>query len=164
MTATRSLEELYVAHEREALRLAYLLVGDKELAQDLTQDAFVRCARRLDHIRHPDAFPAYLRRTIVNLSKMHFRRKSIERAFLNRGSDGPVQHEDPDVTSRDSLRLALLQLPPRQRAAVVLRFYQDMPEQEIADLLGCAHGTARSLVSRGLARLRELTEVQWHEG
>src|ERR671925_1042326 len=75
------LGELYLRHADAAVRLAYLLTGDRSLAEDLAQDAFVRLAGRLVHLRDPGAFDAYLRRTIVNLSNSHFRRK-VERAYL----------------------------------------------------------------------------------
>src|SRR5213593_5312735 len=80
----RLLGDLYVRHAPEALRLAYLLTGDRGLAEDLVQDAFVRLAGRMIHLRSPGAFDAYLRKTVVNLSNSHFRRKKLERAYLKR--------------------------------------------------------------------------------
>src|SRR5438128_7013337 len=76
------LGELYLRHADAAVRLAYLLTGDRALAEDLVQDAFVRLAGRLVHLRDPGAFDAYLRRTVVNLSQSYFRRKRVERAFM----------------------------------------------------------------------------------
>src|SRR5437016_11762255 len=81
---TGRLGELYVRHADDAVRLAYLLTGDRALAEDLVQDAFVRLAGRLVHLRDPDAFDAYLRRTVVNLSNSYFRRRKVERAYLER--------------------------------------------------------------------------------
>src|SRR6476646_4914808 len=78
------LGELFVRHAAEATRLAYLLTGDRQLAEDLVQDAFVKLAGRLVHLRDPGAFDAYLRRTIVNLSRSHFRRRKLEREHLRR--------------------------------------------------------------------------------
>ena len=78
------LGELYVRHADDAVRLAYLLTGDPALAEDLVQDAFVRLAGRLAHLRDPGAFHAYLRKTVVNLSNSHFRRRKVERAYLER--------------------------------------------------------------------------------
>src|SRR2546425_3976876 len=83
-TDTGRLGELYVRHADDAVRLAYLLTGDRALAEDLVQDAFVRTAGRLIHLRDPGAFGAYLQRTVVNLSHSHFRRKKVERAYLER--------------------------------------------------------------------------------
>src|SRR5919108_2051044 len=78
------LGELYLQHADDAVRLAYLLTGDRTLAEDLVQDAFVRLAGRLVHLRDPGAFHAYLQRTVVNLSRSYFRRKKVERAYLER--------------------------------------------------------------------------------
>src|SRR5438270_10702370 len=78
------LGELYLQHADDAVRLAYLLTGDRALAEDLVQDAFVRLAGRLVHLRDPGAFHAYLRRTVVNLSNSHFRRRKVERAYVER--------------------------------------------------------------------------------
>ena len=75
-----SLSELYVAYAPDALRLAFLLTGDRALAEDLVQDAFVRLVGRLRHLREPEAFWAYLRRMIVNLATSHFRHRRVERA------------------------------------------------------------------------------------
>jgi RNA polymerase sigma-70 factor (sigma-E family) len=138
--------------------LAYLLSGDRALAEDLVQDAFVKLAGRLAHLRDPDAFDAYLRRTVVNLANSHWRRKRLERAYLERqrGTVRPVPTE-PDVGSREALWKALQKLSERQRAAIVLRYYEDLSEQQVADILGCRQGTVKSLVSRGLDILR--TEV-----
>jgi DNA-directed RNA polymerase specialized sigma24 family protein len=76
------LEALYLHHGPEALRLAYLLTGDRELAEDLTQEAFVRVARRLTGLRNADSFHWYLRRTVVNLANSHLRRRRVERAHM----------------------------------------------------------------------------------
>src|ERR671923_931917 len=84
------LGELYLRHADDAVRLAYLLTGDRALAEDLVQDAFVRLAGRLVHLRDPGAFEAYLRRTVVNLSNSYFRRKRLERSYLAR-SRGEAQ-------------------------------------------------------------------------
>lgn len=151
---------LYVRHAPEATRLAYLLTGDHALAEDLTQDAFVRAAGRLAHLRSPEAFGPYLRRTVVNLSKNHFRHRAVERAFVARQARGPASHPvDVRTVEHESMRRALLALPARQRAALVLRFYEDLPESQIADILRCRPGTVRSLVSRGVAALRSSSEV-----
>src|SRR5947208_13489642 len=78
------LGELYLRHADDAVRLAYLLTGERALAEDLVQDAFVRLAGRLAHLRDPGAFHAYLRRTVVNLSNSYFRRRKVERAYVER--------------------------------------------------------------------------------
>jgi RNA polymerase sigma-70 factor (sigma-E family) len=149
------LAELYAHHAAEAIRLAYLLTGDRLLAEDLVQDAFVKLAGRLVHLRDPGAFDAYLRRTVVNLTNSHFRRKRLERAYLRRtGAEPPAFTDAPDTDRRTELWNDLQRLPARQRTAIVLRIYEDLPESRVAEILGCRPGTVRSLVSRGLSQLR----------
>ena len=149
------LAELYARHAAEAIRLAYMLTGDRVLAEDLVQDAFVKLAGRLVHLRDPDAFASYLRRTVVNLTHSYFRRKRVERAYLRRTAAEPAPHADaPDLDRRDDLWGHLQRLPTRQRTVIVLRIYEDLPEQRVAEILGCRPGTVRSLLSRGLAELR----------
>ena len=92
------LAELYGRHAAEAIRLAYMLTGDRLLAEDLVQDAFVKLAGRLAHLRDPEAFDAYLRRTVVNLTNSYFRRKRLERAYLRRSAAEPFPSgEAPDT-------------------------------------------------------------------
>jgi RNA polymerase sigma-70 factor (sigma-E family) len=150
------LAELYTRHAAEAIRLAYFLTGDRLLAEDLVQDAFVKLAGRLVHLRDPGAFDAYLRRTVVNLANSHFRRRRVEREYLRRTAAEPavVASLAHDTDRRDELWTDLQRLPARQRAAIVLRIYEDLPEARVAEILGCRPGTVRSLVSRGLAQLR----------
>lgn len=153
------LGELYTRHADAAVRLAYLLTGDRALAEDLVQDAFVRLAGRLVHLRDPGAFEAYLRRTVVNLSRSHFRRRQVERRYLERERSRfePGAGAGPgawSVEERQELWTALQRLSDRQRAAIVLRFYEDLSEAQTAEILGCRPGTVKSLVSRGLDALR----------
>jgi RNA polymerase sigma-70 factor (sigma-E family) len=148
------LETLYAAHAPDAARLAYLLTGERTLAEDLVQEGFVRMFGRFRDLRNPDAFAAYLRKTVVNLAKSHFRRRGVERTYVERESRGPVATVEPPGP-REEMWDALKRLTPRQRAAVVLRYYEDLSEAQTADVLGCAVGTVKSLVSRGLEQLRE---------
>src|SRR5881397_754394 len=83
------LDELYARHAAEAESLAYLLTGDPYLAEDVAQEAFIRLAGRFRHLRNPDAFGAYLRKTVVNLCRAHFRRARVERAYLRREEGAP---------------------------------------------------------------------------
>jgi RNA polymerase sigma-70 factor (sigma-E family) len=147
------LGELYARHATEALRLAYLLSGDPALAEDLVQDAFVRLAGRFLHRRDPEGFHAYLRTTVVNLVRSHWRRRAVERRFIER-QGGPQAVEAPDLSDQDGMRRALMELPVRQRTAVVLRYYEDMSEAQVADLMHCGTGAVKSLVSRGMTTLR----------
>jgi RNA polymerase sigma-70 factor (sigma-E family) len=158
------LDLLYRTYSPDALRVAYLLTGDRALAEDLMQEAFVRVLGRFRDLRNGDAFWWYLRRTIVNLSNSHFRRLRVERAHLARERSTVLGMAEigaaavTDVEERERMRAALAGLRSQQRAAIVLRFYEDLSEAETADILGCAVGTVKSMVSRGMASLRgELT-------
>ncbi|MDQ4005393.1 MAG: sigma-70 family RNA polymerase sigma factor [Actinomycetota bacterium] len=152
------LEELYIRHVPEAARLAFVLTHDAATAEDVAQEAFIRVAGRLRHLRTPDAFGSYLRRTVVNLCISHHRREKIARVYAQRERARSASREPaielPDVETHDELRTALAQLPDRQRAAVVLRFYADLPEDGVAEALGCTIGAARALVFRGMETLR----------
>ena len=158
--AGRVLAELYERHVPASGRLAYLLTGDRAMAEDLVQEAFVRVVGRFRHLRVPDAFEAYLRRTIVNLHTSQLRRRRLERAYLERQGRAELSITNPDVDAREELWRAMLALPPRQRAAVVLRFYEDLSERETADALGCSPSAAKSLVARAMQTLRARIESE----
>jgi RNA polymerase sigma-70 factor (sigma-E family) len=158
---TGRLEELYERHADEAVRLAYLITSDRELSRDLAQDAFVRVAGRFRHLRYPDAFDAYLRRTLVNLCMSHFRHVRVEREYLEQEGALPARPADPpEIGTRDELRRALHRLPIRQRTAIVLRYYEDLSEQEVAAAMRCSVPAARSLVSRGMETLRSIVRSE----
>ena len=162
MTQTRGIEgagrqiaDLYERHAPAAGRFAYLLTGDRGLAEDLVQEAFVRVIGRFGHLRVPDAFEAYLRRTMVNLHTSSLRRRRLERAYLQRASSEPEPSTSPpDVGAREDLWGALEELTPRQRSAIVLRFYEDLSERETAALLRCSPAAVKSLVARAMDALR----------
>jgi RNA polymerase sigma factor (sigma-70 family) len=144
--ASPSTEELF-AHEREALvRLAYLLTGSRAVAEDVVQDAFVQLHRKRAEVRTPGA---YLRTSVVNGVRMHHRRTARERARYADLVPLAVQPETTIVLD------ALGRLSYRQRTVLVLRYYEDRPDEEIAQLIGCRPATVRSLVHRGLAALRK---------
>jgi RNA polymerase sigma-70 factor (sigma-E family) len=149
------LERLYLDHIEGAVRLAYLLTGDEQQARDIAQDAFVKIAGRLHGIRDPDAFAGYLRTTVINLSRGYLRRLRTQREFLSRQPWGlPPPTMNPDIESREEMWTALQELPARQKAALVLRYYQDMSESQIADALGSSESAVKSLLARGLQQLR----------
>ena len=153
-----SLEDLYVRHAPDAVRLAFLLTHDAALSEDLAQEAFIRVAGRFHHLRSTGAFDAYLRRTVVNLCMSHHRHEKVARSYVRREVERTGGREpstaQPDVETADALRAALGALPDRQRAAVVLRFYADLSEQDVADALHCSVTAARSLVFRAMETLR----------
>jgi RNA polymerase sigma factor (sigma-70 family) len=153
-----SLEDLYLRHAPEAVRLAYLLTHDVAFAEDVAQEAFIRVAGRFRHLRSSDSFDTYLRRTVVNLCMSHHRHERIARSYLARERARAAGREpawsDPDVATQDVLRTAIATLPDRQRAAIVLRFYLDRSEQQTAHAMGCSVTAARSLVFRAMKTLR----------
>jgi RNA polymerase sigma-70 factor (sigma-E family) len=153
------LEDLYRRQGPESVRLAFLLTHDRATAEDVAQEAFIRVAGRFRHLRSASSFDAYLRRTVINLCMSHHRRERVARRYLRREAeraDGREPSESPpDVETRDELRAAMAALPDRQRAALALRFYLDLSEQQTADTLGCSVGAARSLVFRAMETLRE---------
>jgi RNA polymerase sigma-70 factor, ECF subfamily len=149
-------EELYATHAQGAVRLAYLLVGDLEIAKDIAQEAFLRAFGRFADMRKPHSFPTYLRATIVNLTRKHFQRRGLERLYLDRLRTRPAERvAPPNIEQREVVMQALLQVPERQRAALVLHYYEDLSEYQVADLMGVSEQAARSLVARGRKALRE---------
>jgi RNA polymerase sigma-70 factor (sigma-E family) len=152
----RSLAELFVRQIPRTVSIAYLLTGDRGVAEDMAQEAFVRLTGRFRHLRSPDAFDAYLRRTVVNLSLSYLRRRRVERAYLQRERARPPAPAGTEsaLEVREELWAALLELPARQRAALVLRYYEDLSERQTAEILRCSVPAVRSLVSRGVEALR----------
>jgi RNA polymerase sigma-70 factor (sigma-E family) len=151
------LEDLYAQHAPGAFRLALLLTGDRHAAEDLVQDAFVRITGRFRHLRSRGSFNSYLNRTVVNLARDRGRRSQLERRELERERHATevAVTEAPDLEARHEVMETLLALPYRQRAAVVLRYYQDLSEQQVADALDVSLSAARSLIGRGIENLRK---------
>lgn len=134
------------------VRLVWLIAGSQAAAEDAVQDAFVTLHSRWDKVEHPGG---YARAIAVNNAMRAARRTALERRLLLRFGTRDDHVEPPD----DPLTDALATLSPRQRAAVVLRYYADLQEADIAEALGCAPGTVKSLLSRAKAALRlALTE------
>jgi RNA polymerase sigma-70 factor (sigma-E family) len=158
------LELLYRTHAPGALRLAYFLTGNRDAANDIVQDAFVRIAGRFADLRRIDNFESYLGRTVVNLSRNHFRslkRKQAAEREQGRTMQASAGRLGLTAENSDVLWEGLHQLPRRQREEIVLRYYLDLSEYQTADLLGCPVGTVKSSVSRGLSTLRsQLSEEE----
>ncbi len=144
------------------VRVAYLLTGDAGRAEDLVQTALVQVHRHWRRIERADGHDAYVHRPLVNLNVSWWRRRRVaedlvdevpERADAGAYDLPPRDHAQAQA-DRDELARALLTLPPRMRAVVVLRYYEDVSEADCAALLGCSVGTVKSQSSRGLERLR----------
>jgi RNA polymerase sigma-70 factor (sigma-E family) len=139
-------DDFYRAHHESLVRLGFLLTLSEDAARDLVQDVFVRVYGRFDGLEDP--LP-YVRRSVVNASRSWHRRRRLERSRTDL-----AEHAADVVLEADELFDVLAGLAPRQRAAIVLRFYEQMSDAEIAALLHCRPGTVASLVHRGCAHLR----------
>ena len=156
--AVAELEEFLAERADRLLRTAVLLTGSREAGQDLLQTALERLLR---HWRTLSGDPeGYLRRMLYNLAADGFRRQGRLRLKLQllRADTRPPPDVTAQVDLRDALVRMLVQLPPRQRAVLVLRYWEQLSEAETAAVLGWPEGTVKSAASRGLRRLRELAE------
>jgi RNA polymerase sigma-70 factor (sigma-E family) len=151
----QSLAELYETHSSASLRLAYLLTGDAAAAEDLVHEAFVRMFARFRDRQAQPGLKAYLRVTIVNLSKDRHRKAKGLRSIVERATVSPTADATPEVDSRLVMRERLASLPHRQRAALILRYYEDLSEAEAADALGCSVPALKQLTKRGLGSMRQ---------
>jgi RNA polymerase sigma-70 factor (sigma-E family) len=149
------MEELYTAHAQRAGRLAYFLVGDRELAQDLVQEAFLKVFGRWGNLRESHSFAAYLNRTVVNLANKTHRRRRIERRYLEKQPRIEAVVPTRDYETADDLWRRLQSLPQRQRTAIVLRYYEDLTEHQAAEAMGCSETAIASLVQRALGVMRK---------
>jgi RNA polymerase sigma-70 factor (sigma-E family) len=162
--ARDEVERLLAERGEHLMRAAVALTGNRSDGEDLLQAALERLLRHWGRIEG-DA-EGYLRRTLYNMAADGWRRRG---AWLRKlplihagGRHGPAADAVDAVDLRDALGRALAQLPPRQRAVLVLRYWEELSQAETAELLGCAEGTVKSAAARGLQRLRELT-APWHD-
>ncbi|WP_129668826.1 SigE family RNA polymerase sigma factor [Phytoactinopolyspora endophytica] len=174
-----SYREFVVARRRALLRTAFLLCGDWHLAEDLVQETLAKLYVAWRRVKRRDDVDAYARKTLVNAYIDHSRRpwRREQAAEVSRNHEGagaavnsyagpsratPERHTsgDPaelgDPTLRRRLLDVLVEVPQRQRAVLVLRFWEDLSVEQVADLLSCSAGTVKSQTSRGLVRLRDL--------
>jgi RNA polymerase sigma-70 factor (sigma-E family) len=152
--------EFFAAHHRELGRLAYLLSGDRDAADDITAEAFAEAWRRWERVSRADSPIAYVRRIVVNLAADRVRALMRERRGRRLlGATWSEPAADPDVAALADIRRALTKLPARKRACVVLRHYYGLSEQETAQTLGISVGTVKSQTSRGVAELAALLGI-----
>ena len=155
-------EQLFHSHFRGMVRLASMLGADDP--EDVAQEAFVRLHGRVTTLRDPHAAVGYLRTTVVNLTRSRLRHLSVVRRHAEEADDAPqdVASAEQDVVRREAGRdlvAALARLSDRHREALVLRYWLDLSEAEMADAMGVSRGTVKSHVSRGLDALAALMEV-----
>jgi len=147
---TEGVAALFHAQSTELTRLAYLIVGDWGLAEEVVQEAFLRFWRSSHVLRDANAAPAYVRRTVVNLCRSRIRRRGLERRVSRDADARPAVEAD----GRDlDVANALVRLASGKRACIVLRYYADLTEAETAELLGVSVGTVKSQTSKALRQL-----------
>lgn len=134
------------------LRFAYFVAGDQATAEDLVQEAFARVSSAADRLAD-DGLPAYARKTVVNLHRSAFRRRLVEQRFLGRFRPKEAAHESDHAGAID-MRRALLALPPRARACLALRYYEDMAERDIAEAMGMSLDAVKKEIERAKRKLR----------
>lgn len=155
-----TLPDLFAAHYRRLLALAVLVTDDRATAEDLVQEAFARLHGRV--LADPERALAYLRSTVLNLSRSRLRRLRTARRH-ERPDDRLLPSAEEDVLLRADQRAvldALRTLSPRQRQALVLRYWEDMTEAQVAAAMGLSAGAVKSHTSRGMAALRTTLEGQ----
>jgi RNA polymerase sigma-70 factor (sigma-E family) len=151
-------DEFVAEHLEQLLQTAYLITWDAGEAEDLVQESLLKVARRWPRVRAMEQPRAYARRILVNLALDDARGRSRRRNELDEAAaviDGPARDLLAGLETRAELLDALARLTPRQRAVLVLRYFNDLTEAQTAEVLGCSPGTVKSNASRGLARLRE---------
>lgn len=153
-------DDYVLARSRSLLRFAVVLTGDYAHAEDLLQRALIRAHPRWSRLTHPDA---YIRRSIINDHTSWRRRKSsgeVPTAWPETPATDPTQ----SVVDRDVIWRALATLSPRQRAVLTLRYYEQLDDVEIADILSCRPATVRGLTARAFAALRRNPALQDESG
>jgi RNA polymerase sigma-70 factor (sigma-E family) len=148
------------SRSRSLLRTAYLLTGNVADAEDLVQSALAKTYLAWDRIEDRGALDGYVRRAIVNTHISWWRRRRLEEYPTDEIPEQAVVDHSVSSDMQESLRRAIDRLPQRMRAAVMLRYYEDMTESEVAEVLGVSLGTVKSTVSRAVAKLRIDAELQ----
>ena len=152
----------YVAARSPALlRTAYMLSGNRADAEDLLQTALAKTYLAWDRIREREALDGYVRRVMVNTQTSWWRRRKVDEYPTDGLPEGPAGRDaTADLDLHDALWTALAGLPKRQRAMVVLRYYEDLSEAETAQVMGVSVGTVKSTTSRALMKLRDTSGLR----
>jgi RNA polymerase sigma-70 factor (sigma-E family) len=159
-SADEAVTLLFAAHYRPLVRLAVLLLHDVGVAEDVTQDAYVELHARWRKLRDPDKALAYLRASVLNKARSALRRRAVS---LRYAASAPPPGTAPSAESgalglieHGAILDAVRKLPTRQREAIVLRYYADLSEAEIAEAMGVSRGAVKSHASRAMAALRQI--------
>ena len=149
------------ARSTSLLWFAHLLTGDRHAAEDIVQTALAKTAAGWSRVRHKENPEGYVRRAIVNTHLNAMRRRPWREQ--PRGDVPELatdRRPESDLDERDAMWHALSGLPPRQRAVLVLRYYEDLSESDIAEVLGCSRGTVKSQAAKGLLHLRRIVQKE----
>lgn len=158
--ADQAVTALYSAHYRSLVRLAALLVRDVATAEEVVQDAFVAMHGAWRRLHDPDKALSYLRQSVVNRARSVLRHRAVVKKYAPKGlPDAPsAEHSALGALERAAVIEALQRLPARQREALVLRYYGDLSEAQIADAMGISRGAVKSHTARGMLALRSVLE------
>jgi RNA polymerase sigma-70 factor (sigma-E family) len=168
-TSDEAVSSLYAVHWRGLVRLAWLLLRDQPVAEDVVQEAFVATYRRWSSLRSPDAAVAYLRTATVNGARSALRKRVVRERYLAAQAAEAERQVDSAETSalasghRAEVLGVLSDLPVRQREVLVLRYYLDLSEADIASTLGISRGAVKSHASRGISTLRRQLTTGAHQ-
>jgi RNA polymerase sigma-70 factor (sigma-E family) len=156
-TTVDHLTETYRAHYRSLLGLAALLLDDTASCEDVVQEAFIRVHSARSRVRDPEKTLAYLRQTVVNLSRSALRRRILSLKLLSKPMPDMASAEEGayDLLERADLIKAMKGIQRRQREVLVLRYFSDMTEAQVAETLGISIGSVKAYGSRGIAALRK---------
>jgi RNA polymerase sigma-70 factor (sigma-E family) len=160
--ADEAVTHLFGAHYRAMVRLASLLLHERGIAEEIVQDAYVRLHGRWHRLRDPDKALAYLRVAVVNGCRSALRHRRVVDAHLAASRPPPdspsAEAGALDLLTQAAVIDAIRRLPARQREAVVLRYYADLSEAEIAEAMGVSRGAVKSHAARAVAALRPILE------
>ena len=149
------------ARSAALLRFAHVLTGDRSAAEDVVQTALAKTALGWSRVRRKDNPEGYVRRAIVNTHLNATRRRPWrEQPREHIPEDADSRSREHELDDREAMWQALSGLPPRQRAVLVLRYYEDLSESDIADVLGCSRGTVKSQAAKGLLHLRRIVQKE----
>jgi RNA polymerase sigma-70 factor (sigma-E family) len=159
--AEQAVTTMYSAHYRSLVRLAALLVRDTATAEEVVQDSFIAMHSSWRRLRDSDKALSYLRQSVVNRSRSVLRhRMVVDRNAPKPAPDMPSAEQGAlSLLERSAVVSALRELPPRQREALVLRYYGDLSEAQIASAMGISRGAVKSHTARAIAALRQVLEM-----
>jgi RNA polymerase sigma-70 factor (sigma-E family) len=152
--------EFMVSRWGGLVRFAYGLTGDRGHAEDLAQTALAKAYASWPRVRRTEDPDAYVRRILINANHRRFRKRRVAEHDGEAPGEPAVTDGTADFDQREALMAALMELPPKQRAVVVLRYWDGLTETQAAQILGCSVGNVKSQASRALAKLRKSNQLQ----